>query len=306
MTTTSLDGLDGTNPLGYLAALGALLVADRMMEDVRLSWTSGFTNVAVIHGIALSDLVRVVMEDCDRWRDSTALGHVDGRNVDDVKFETSDDVRGYLKACAAADDGGRSLALAQALVCEFAFDKGGKTKPSDLHFTAGKQQFLKMARELRDEIGAEDVERALVGPWSRPSTLPSFKWDIADDRVHAVSARKPSTEKKNTEPGAEWLALQGLAFYGVQRAGAERVAVSGGGGSWERGSWRWALWDPPLSAISTMAFVNRIDVAVADVTKADAGLRMAGVTKVLSTTVMRSGKGGYGSFRPTVVLWDKD
>ena len=162
MSETTLHGLDGTNPLGYLAALGALLVADRMIGGVRLSWRSGLETVAVIHGTSLADLVHATMEDRDRWRGSPALGQLGGQVIDDVKFSSSDEVRGYLQACADASDGGRSIALAQALVCEFAVDRSGNAKPTDLHFTAGQQQFLKMAREVRDGVVAEVKSRPVV------------------------------------------------------------------------------------------------------------------------------------------------
>lgn len=328
MTQTRLTGLDGSNPLGYLAALGCLLVADRMIGSVRLSWTSGLEAVATLHGAALDELVHAVMDDRDLWKESPALGHLQGGVVDDVKFageiyvqdiphsacstQNVDDVkvageihvRNYLKACAAARDAGRSLALAQALVCEFAVDNEGNAKPTDLHFTAGQQRFLRMARELRDGLQPDDIRLALTGPWKKRSTLPSFKWDVADDRVYALTGRNPAGEKKLTEPGAEWLALQGLAAYGVQRSATNRVAVPGASGSWKRGKWTWPLWTPALSVAAAFALVNRGDV-VGPNRAPDAQLGLLGVSRILSATVLRTEQGGYGSFRPSVVLWER-
>lgn len=304
MTQTRLTGLDGSNPLGYLAALGCLLVADRMIGSVRLSWTSGVESVAILHGATLDELVDAVMSDRDRWEGSPALGHLPGGVVDDIKFATAADVRGYLAACAAAPDDGRSLALAQALVCEFAVDNGGNAKPTDLHFTAGQQRFLRMARELRDGLQRDHVQPALTGPWEKRSTLPSFMWDVADDRVYALTGRDPAGERKLTEPGAEWLALQGLAAYGVQRSAADRVAVPGASGRWKRGNWTWPLWKPALGVAAAVALVNRSGV-VGPSRDSDARLRLEGVSRILSTTVLRTEQGGYGSFRPTVVLWER-
>lgn len=303
---TKLSGLEGTNPVGYLAALGVLQVASRMLKGSRLSWTTGLEAVAILHGASLAEIVEAVMADRDHWQDSPALGHLPSGTVDDVKFPSPSEVRSYLEACAMANDGGRSRGLAEALVCEFAVDNAGNAKPTDFHFTAGQQRFLRMARDVRDGVTAEDIWRALQGPWTYESKLPSFGWDTADDRVYALRARNPSSssEKKLTEPGVEWLALQGLACFPVQRLREDRVAIPGGSGGWKKGSWTWALWYPPLSAEAATALVNRSDV-VGDHLAEDDRLRLIGITKVLRTKVLRSEQGGYGSFRPSEVRWDR-
>lgn len=61
-----LGGLDGTNPLGFLAAVGTLVtVADQGAKDARLRWRRAHTWVPVLEGVAAPDersLAEVIAE----------------------------------------------------------------------------------------------------------------------------------------------------------------------------------------------------------------------------------------------------
>lgn len=309
MNTTALTGLDGSNPLGYLAAIGTLLACTRTIgRPVALSWTTGIEHTPTLHGADLGTIVDAITADRERWAQSPALQYaIDSDPIDDVKFRDNDGIRDYLAACNAAEDDGRSADLANALVCEFALDKGkGQAKPTDLHFTAGQQKFLRMAREIRDGVTADEVAQALTGPWTMSSKLPSLMWDVADDRVYALTGRNPAGDTKLTEPGAEWLALCGLTAFGTYRIRPDRVGVPGVAGRWKRGTWTWALWDPPLTARAVTALVNRADLA--DPTGPRSGhnqLRAAGIAAIFTSTMLRSDQGGSGSFRPATVRWQR-
>lgn len=288
-------GLDGTNPLGFLAGLGVLSVCDRMMLDARptLQWTEGFDCHGILGGVGdLDTVVDGVMADLEVWRTSPAL-HFDAGDgpISDVKFASNDEVRAYLKACDAADDDGRSIGLATALVAEFVVDRQGKAKPTDLHFLAGRQLFLAGARKLVEPGGsvtADDIYAALRGPWRRGSTLPSFMWDVNDDRVYALTGRNPAGITKPTEPGAELLALFGLACFPVHREPGrrDRLRQSGSGGGWKRGTFSWPLWSDPATLSSARALI------------ATAPRPRTGIALRLQSTILRSDQGGYGSFRP--------
>src|SRR5581483_9015683 len=56
MTALVLDGLDGANPLGYLSALGALVVAHAAGETrSRLAWQRRGRWVPVMHDLGVAD-----------------------------------------------------------------------------------------------------------------------------------------------------------------------------------------------------------------------------------------------------------
>lgn len=316
-----LRGLQGTNPLGFLAAIGALSVAERMATGgtpARLSWSEEAAPTACLHADASDDdLVALVLGDREAWRGSPVLDYPAVEPAGDVKFSHKE-LRAWLAACASAApiDGGRALGLVSALVAEGSYTDAGKAKPTDLHFTAGRQQFLAMARQLRDELTDDHVREALFGPWRYASTLPSFKWDIADDRTYALSAVNPADEKKLTVPGAEWLGLLGLTLLPVTwrprgaggTAGAKdrasrkgRTVTTGCSGTWENGTFSWPLWSCPLTVHECRTLLGLRELTDEPPRPA---LLQRGVSRVLRSVITRSDQGGYGSFRPPVVVLD--
>ena len=296
----ALGALDGANPLGFLAALGLLSVGERIVGRGawRLSWVRGVISTPVLHGAAsASEVLEAILEDRRCWLGSPALGW---NGADDVKF-SPDDCREYLRTCSAVDDDGRSVGLASALVAEGAIDRGGATKPSDLHFTAGQQKLLAMMRSLRDGLTAEHCTEALWGGWRYDAELPSLKWDINDDRLYALSATNPATDKKLTVPGAEWLATNGLGFFPVFASASRKAMTTACEGSWKSGgSLRWPLWVGPASALAAAAMVQHAHE------DDSACLPGWGVFRLLRSTIRRSDQGGYGSFSPSSVCWESD
>jgi hypothetical protein len=291
-----MSGLDGRNPLAYFAAIGALTAADRVAPQmaVRLSWAAGPIPRPVLHGITTMDqLVDLLEADRKAWRGSVAL---DFPGHDDVKFDAATQ-REYLQQCRSAEDEGRSAALAAALIAEGVFAHTGDGKPTDFHFTAGQQKFLTIARELRDGLQRDDLVEALAGPWRYSREMKTFGWDVSDDRIYALSASNPSKERKLTVPGADWLALLGLVAYPVVRSG-QSASPPGVSGTWKRGRFTWSVWDEPLHAASVCALI-------ATGWSDEVRLARVGLFRQYSSPIRRSEQGGYGSFGPPSVHWER-
>ena len=246
-------------------------------------------------GVEPDDLVLALDEDRQDWSGVPVLAF---RGFDDVKLSAGDQ-RDYLQACREADDDGRSAELVTSLIAEGVFAKTGdrKGKPTDLHFTAGNQLFLKIARTLQEQVTTHDLRESVLGPWSYSRKLPTFGWDFTDDRVYAYGFSDPAKTDKFTVPGADWLGLLGLAAHPVCGRG-EQASPAGASGSWKRGTFRWGLWDGPLNW-ETACSLAQTGFPVGDVP----GLR-ARVFRVLGAHIRRSDQGGYGSFSPPSVLWE--
>lgn len=293
-----LTGLEGTNPLGFLAALGVLSLPDGGGDrGSRLAWTDDMVPYAVVSGFSsVDEVAERAMSERQLWRDSMALTFSrDGEQIDDVKLSGSD-LRHYIEACLYTDDGGRSIALASALVAEGSYDRLAKAKPTDLHFTAGQQKFLRMARELLDKLDEAALAEALAGPWTYESELPSFMWDVTDDRVYALASYKPSSEKKQTEPGAEFLALLGLAALPVF-AGKGGTQTTGCSGSWKAGALTWPIWAEPCSFRGACSLLLHASAGN------QAWLAAWGVRRLMSSPIVRSEQGGSGTLSPPTEIW---
>jgi hypothetical protein len=308
MSVLALDGLDGGNPMGFLAALGALAA---LPGDAALSWSVSVLPTAVLHtDLDHQGVVAAVLVDRDRVLDSVAVRFPDPQaSITDVKFADPAQTRAYLGAAAHAEDDGLSEAIAACLVPEVSLDNSGQAKPTDLHFTAGQQKFLDMVRALGASVSAAHLEEAMVGPWRYAHKMPSFMWDISDDRLYALSAVDPAGDKKRTVPGADWLAFRGLALLPsigmIGRFGrAGRTLTPGGAGSWKSGSWSWPLWDVPIHRGTVQLLLGQIPRRRLDDT-ARPWTAPVGVFRAFTSDVTRSDQGGSGTMRPPRIVWER-
>lgn len=293
MSRTNLLGLAGTNPLGFLAALGVQVLFEAEEQQPRLWWSDDVIPYAVVDpGFPVERITEQASTTLPAWSRSPAL-RTALKPVGDVKFGP-EDLRTYLESTSARDPGN---SLAAALVAERSLDRSGVAKPTDLYFTAGKQLFLVMAEKILEGATEADIGEALIGPWSYASDLPSLMWDVVDDRNYALAAYNPAGEKKLTNPGAEALAILGMSRYPVF-AGKERTVTPGCAGRWKVGSFTWPLWSVPAGSGSVKSLL-----AHASTDSTPDRLPGWGVSHVLRSAIRRSDQGGYGTFGPAAVLW---
>ena len=301
MNETRLAGLEGTNPLGFLAALGVQAAFASQPERPRLWWSADVTPRAVVDGgFTVERIAGQALEAFAEWKDGPALAPGRMRRGDELKL-SAEDLRAYLDQNRG---GGPGCALAAALVAEGSMDNQGASKPSDLYFTAGQQKFLGMARDILGGASRADLITGLEGPWTYESRLPSLMWDVADDRDYALTANDPSKEKKRTNPGPEALAILGLSLHPVF-TGRDRTLTQGCSGSWKSGAYSWPLWHRPASpdaVRSLLAHAWESDQEPGGGSRRDR-FRSWGVVLVLKSPIRRSGQGGYGTFGPSEVVW---
>ena len=157
MSETHLQGLEGSNPLAFLAALGVQVAFQNKSEQPRLWWSEDVTPHAVVDGdFSLDGIADAAVAVFDEWKRAPATNPVrhDGTSMpkgDELKLKP-EDMRMYLDN---ARGGGASCALATALVAEGGLDNKGVAKPSHLYFTAAtkssctwRAKFLTKRREV--------------------------------------------------------------------------------------------------------------------------------------------------------------
>ena len=305
MSGTHLEGLEGTNPLGFLAALGIQVAFENDCQQPRLWWSQDITPHAVVdEDFTFNRIIDRALETFTYWEDSLALNprRRDGSTIpkgDELKLVPGD-IRAYLKQAVKGEPAGK---LATALVAEGSLDNKGVAKPSDLYFTSGNMKFLNIVRKIFGGVGYEDLKVGLADPWPYQSTLPSLGWDVVDDRVYALRANKPKKEDKLTNPGAEALAILGMSLHPVF-ASRKRTLTQGFSGSWKEGHYSWPLWQKSaglfgVKSLLAHAFDNGKSSLRLD------WYRSWGVFTILRSPVRRPGEGGYGRFGPSEVVWQQ-
>jgi hypothetical protein len=304
MSELVLTGLEGRNPLGFLAALGTLnVVADAIQPGhakPMLRWTSMGTYRPVLVGAPDREaLLDLLVSDTASFKGEPALQlrytkGDDGPEAHDLKPPPGEYVR-YLRSLVASG-GERSLAFAGSFATDVAVDNNGNTKPTALHFTAGQQEFLAMVDELREGVTREDFREALFGPWRYARALPVLQWDNSQARDYALRAGDPSKEKKQGIPGADWLAFRGLTFLRVAPIG-DRIATTGCRGGWKTGLFRWPMWTAALPREVVASLVTSPEIFE----MAPRVLLGRGIPIVFESGIGRTDQGGYGSFSPATV-----
>ncbi|NUN15626.1 MAG: hypothetical protein HUU55_18535 [Myxococcales bacterium] len=307
MPDLTLTGLDGSNPLGFMAAVGLVRILDdhaksQNIARPRIRWVNQGRYYPVLSSVHDLDAVHnIVLDDVATW-DSTTVGFAytkDGQRVDDPEskgaiWDLKPPPALLVEELKTIQKNGRKAMFAAAFSSDVVTDGAGKNiKPTAFHFTAGQQQFLRMVDELRGGITRDDLEEALLGPWRGESRLPSLSWDASAARMYALRAKNPSDEKRGSTPGADWLAFQALPMFPSFPRG-DRLLTTGLSGAWKKAAFVWPLWSPAAGRDSIQQVVAWPKLAKMNKSSRDA----LGITVVFESTTTRSDQGGYGSFNP--------
>lgn len=299
--TTLLPGLPGDNPLGFLASLGVQVVLADQGADHRLHWTDDpIPHPVLSPARGLTDIAQAACAVAAAWLDGPALDEA----IDPGLKLEPDDIREYLCQGRKARSSG---SLSACLLAENSLDNNGRAKPSDLYFTAGQQKFVSMARTILREATEEEITDNLAEPWRYHSKRESLMWDCVDDRHHALSAADPTDKSRNpklTNPGAEALAVMGLSRYPCF-ASPQGTLTQGCSGSWKQGLFVWPLWSVPATARSVRSLLAQVASPEGNERRAR-WYRAWGISRVMQSQIRRSSQGGYGTFGPPRVVWQRE
>jgi hypothetical protein len=309
-----LTGLDGQNPLGFLAALGLLRVLDEQLAErrgaapPRLAFAEEGRVAVLRSALSIEEVYELVLKDAASRCGAAALALAYDDQGELVEPEDEDAIAdlkpspeaatAYLKSLLTKER--RSQDLGAAFFSELGKDNNGNTKPTALHFTAGQQKFLEMVAELRRSLQRAHLEEALLGPWRGLDALPSLSWDSSVARLYALRAVNPSSEKRGSVAGANWLAVIGLSYYPVNLRGG-RLVTTGVVGGWKDSALSWPVWSPPSTRLE-VASLLRGEVGQLSRKEREA----MGITQVFRSAITRSDQGGYGAFSPAEVVLPRE
>ena len=248
----------------------------------------------------LAEVARAALAVRDLW----LAGPVLGDSIHPRLQMKPPEIREYLRHGRDAQTAG---ALSSCLLAEDSLDNNGNAKPSDLYFTAGQQKFVPMARAILEEVTSDEIVDDMTTAWRYSSKRESLMWDTVDDRLHAYSAADPTTSQnpKRTNPGAEALAVIGLSRYPCFAA-PERTLTQGCSGSWKRGTFVWPLWTVPASLRSVQSLLAQVAVPDSSNSRRADWYGAWGLSRVMQSQIRRSPQGGYGTFGPPRVVWQRE
>lgn len=289
MAEYHLSGLDASDPLGFLAALGALRVASQIDSSASLCWSHQAAWLAVLNCDGTSDLLDILEQDLERWRGGhKAIEFAAGadRKEQDLKH-SPEAFRTLMRELAANPE---AAAFVAAYATGIIVDGSGQTKPTSLHFTAGQQRFMDAVLDLRSQVTREDLEEALYGPWVGRVGPKDLRWRAGSERSRALLSFDPSSTKSAVLPGASWLAFQAMPFFPAV-PGRNRVITTGFTGRGKREQFTWPVWSDPLTAAELRSVLGLAGLASMSTRDREA----RGIVRVFRSDVVRSSQ-GYGNF----------
>lgn len=287
-----LPGLDGSDPLGFLAAVGLLRVASRFDIEAKLRFVRSGGWIGAISTANPDALEDLVLKDLIRFRTSHpaidfARNTVD-RKVQDLKPPPAD-FRALMRSATSDEE---SAAFFAAYATGVAVDGSGQTKPTSFHLTAGQQRFMDAVLDILDHVTRNDLVEALNGPWIGREGVKNLRFRAASERLRALLSFDPSKESARTEVGAYWLAFQGLPCFPCVPV-RFRVRTTGVRGSGKNESFTWPIWTVPLTY-----FAVRAVVGLRNLDRLSARERARyGIGEIFTAKIERNSQ-GYGNFAP--------
>jgi len=267
--TLTLNGIDGSNPLGMLATLGCfrVLSEDEAFVDLQLSWSlrnGAWRPVLTNHQIDMQPdaIVTVLAESLSKMIHPTfnALNELPPNEPKSGKLTPCPD-----KFATVARDRLRSffnqptesclsLDLIAALGSECSqkrFSKIREIEHTEFYMTkgSGHQRMLELMKTIREQTQERHLRECLFEPWryhdeGRGRIL---RWDPADDRPYATRWKNPSNDPVMTVLGANSLAIEALVLFPTAIVG-QRLETTGFARRFRQGTyWSWPIWTTPVS-----------------------------------------------------------
>lgn len=295
-----LEGVDGANPLAFLAALGVLRGLSIAWPDrlVQLSWTERDAWRPGLHVDREAISREEVLDGLTSFADLRS-GH-EALDIGDNLTLSPDRFREAARAAAGSSTGspaGRARAdFIAGFGCEAVTDRNDAVRDTALRTLrgAGHQHFLKTMRDLAECTDADSFERCLFHPWTRGDQRLSLRWDPEDDRRYALRWRDPSKEAAGTEWGANRLAFEAIPLFPV--APVERTLATTGFRGARAGDtfFTWPIWDVPVN-LDTVRSILSLDELQRDAPDRRR-LNPMGIREVFRSQRMNAGR--YRNFSP--------
>ncbi len=210
-----LRALDGSNPLAFLAALGALRLLHLSEPEaaVHMRWDrlDGFWRPK-LEGLRVDEDALVELLVRAPWAPVGKFEPI-GSNITVPADKFAPFVKGAHEIATRQDR--RAADFAAAFGCEVCEDKEkGRIEYTDFCFITGSghQDFLGTIEALAKNMAAMHLRDALFGEW-RPQKGLSMRWDPSDAAEYALRWDDPGPRGAWAVWGANRLATEALPYF---------------------------------------------------------------------------------------------
>lgn len=321
MNDLELTGLDGSEPLQFLAALGAFRVlsggdgerraltgAGARSTALSWRWNGGWRPVLHTAEPMAPDGVTAEVVKALAARAKPAYLTIG----DTIKVSPQEFREFAEKAARQAQPRSREwVDFCAAFGCEAVVARStGDVKPTALDMTSGQQKFLGEARALSESFALSAPPRsersagaklheALFGPWTYQDRQHSLGWDAGAERLYALRAANPSDEKMSAVAGAVRLAFEALPLFPTVAIG--RRLGTRGFAALDRGVvFTWPLWAPALRLRTIASALSLQELSELHPSRI---LEQRGIVAVCRARRGELGSKGYAIFRATEMCW---
>ena len=308
-----LTGLDGSNPLGFLAAVGVLRILGDLNNTARMAWRAtqrgwrpSLTGVGHDQDELCSALQTSLKEASNAIFD---IGKAQEGKKESNKFPfAADRLASAFKAAVgrAHVEDRREVDLLAAFGTELHPGKNGTFQCTGFKMVrsgdSNRQGMLYYAKALRESLDRGMLDRTLFHAWDYMDGGYSLRWDPIEDQRYALRWRDPSKSDTTDGPGtmvaANCLAVEGLRCLPVMPT-ATRVRTTGFQEVQRQTAFVWPIWRPPLGVETVRSLLSLPDL---DKTPLDRqALEMRGVHEVYGVQLVRPNK-YYNNFAPALPI----
>ena len=258
-----LSGIDGSNPLGFLTAVGALRVLDDALSGpVRLGWRlhrGSWKPVLAGCGSDVGDICDAVLDELKKSPTTVFdIGKENRNGKNSNKFPFS-----HCRFARELKDGQKKALPSRRRDVDFLASFGTELYPDvkkdefqETRFRmvrsgdSNKQGMLFYAKANLDAVKRSHIERALFDSWDYRDGGFGLRWDPIEDRDHALLWSDPSASGAADGSGvmlaANCLAVEALRCFPTFAIG-EQARTTGFHCEGQAPCFVWPIWTPGVS-----------------------------------------------------------
>lgn len=292
-----LPGIDGANPLGFLAALGTWRITDQLHPETKLHWEPHGG-----HWAPVLNLPREITEENFTKEVHTELAKMHTHPVftfsQNLKLKPQEFKR---EAIRASEDwfSNRDRISASFLA---AFGSSVATNDQgDIEDTAfrtmsgaGHQHFLKTMNDLASITTKGQIHQTLFTAWTYTEEKVGLRWDPSEDKRYALAWNNPSSDATMTQRGANRLAIEALPLFPTAPMGSHLETTGFSGHRSNDTFWTWPIWEAPISLDVGRSLLTLRELQETTANHAD--LHQRGITGIYRSQRITTGK--FRNFTP--------